>query len=126
MIISTWNIIGLNQPLKKKELRLFMKKNMVDVMGVVETRVKVHKAGNTLQKMGPGELLVIMDYGNVEAKFLNLGVSDHSPILIQEVEWSGGTCSQTEIQNKNWTVGGEEPALVEEKSSPSSPALWVQ
>ncbi|KAH0773588.1 hypothetical protein KY290_010725 [Solanum tuberosum] len=51
MIISTWNIRGLNQPLKKKELRHFLKKNKVDVIGVVETRVKVHKAGNILQKM---------------------------------------------------------------------------
>ncbi|KAH0773615.1 hypothetical protein KY290_010752 [Solanum tuberosum] len=51
MIISTWNIRGLNQTLNKKELRLFMKKNKVDVIGVVETRVKVHKTGNILQKM---------------------------------------------------------------------------
>lgn len=53
MIISTWNIRGINQPLKQKELRHFLQKNKVDVMGVVETRVKVHKTGNILQKMVP-------------------------------------------------------------------------
>ncbi|KAK6773771.1 hypothetical protein RDI58_029009 [Solanum bulbocastanum] len=53
MIISTWNIRGINQLLKNKKLRLLLEKSKVDVMGVVEIRVNVHKDGNILQKMVP-------------------------------------------------------------------------
>ncbi|XP_019248742.1 PREDICTED: uncharacterized protein LOC109228008 [Nicotiana attenuata] len=51
MIISTWNIRGLNKPYKQKELRNFLQKNKVDILGCLETRVKEKKAKNILQKV---------------------------------------------------------------------------
>ncbi|XP_019248332.1 PREDICTED: uncharacterized protein LOC109227587 [Nicotiana attenuata] len=51
MIVSTWNIRGLNKPFKQKELVLFLKKYKVEVMGLVETRVKENKAKRIAQKI---------------------------------------------------------------------------
>lgn len=43
---------GLNQPLKNKELKLFLKNNKDDVIGMLDTRVKENKAQNILRKIG--------------------------------------------------------------------------
>ncbi|KAK9715370.1 hypothetical protein RND81_06G160600 [Saponaria officinalis] len=43
MIIATWNVRGINHPSKQQELKQFFLKHKVDVMGVLETRVKAHK-----------------------------------------------------------------------------------
>lgn len=51
MIISTWNVRGLNRPFKQKEMTLFMKKYKIEVMGIVETRVKENKARKFTQKI---------------------------------------------------------------------------
>ncbi|XP_019240505.1 PREDICTED: uncharacterized protein LOC109220492 [Nicotiana attenuata] len=51
MIISAWNIRGLNKPYKQKELRLFLQKNKVDILGRLETRVKKNKANNIVNKV---------------------------------------------------------------------------
>ncbi|XP_074314288.1 uncharacterized protein LOC141649498 [Silene latifolia] len=44
MIIATWNIRGFNKPIKHSEVNLFLKENKVDVLGLLETRVKNNKA----------------------------------------------------------------------------------
>ncbi|XP_060183587.1 uncharacterized protein LOC132613540 [Lycium barbarum] len=54
MIISTWNIRGLNQPLKQKELKLFLQKNKIELFGCLETRVRENKAQNILSKVSSG------------------------------------------------------------------------
>lgn len=54
MNISTWNIRGLNQHLKWKELKLFLIKHRVIVCGFLETRVKENKAPNVLKKVVRG------------------------------------------------------------------------
>ncbi|XP_074278217.1 uncharacterized protein LOC141601810 [Silene latifolia] len=40
MIISSWNIRGLNDPIKQMEVRSYLSKNKVEVLGLLETRVK--------------------------------------------------------------------------------------
>lgn len=35
-----WNIRGLNDPVKQREIRSFIKLNNVSLMGTIETRVK--------------------------------------------------------------------------------------
>ncbi|XP_075108929.1 uncharacterized protein LOC142180761 [Nicotiana tabacum] len=50
MIISTWNIRGLNKPYKQKELKNFLQKNKIDILGCLETRVKEKKAKKILYK----------------------------------------------------------------------------
>ncbi|XP_074301138.1 uncharacterized protein LOC141632490 [Silene latifolia] len=44
MILATWNIRGFNKPIKHSEVTLFLKENNVDVLGLLETRVKSTKA----------------------------------------------------------------------------------
>ncbi|KAK9675707.1 hypothetical protein RND81_11G025200 [Saponaria officinalis] len=45
MKLASWNIRGVNHPSKQQELRHFLLKHRVDVMGLVEIRVKTHNAG---------------------------------------------------------------------------------
>lgn len=46
MVISTWNIWGLNQPQKQKEVQLIFQKKNVDVFGCLETRMMDNKINN--------------------------------------------------------------------------------
>ncbi|KAK9668977.1 hypothetical protein RND81_13G100400 [Saponaria officinalis] len=50
MIISSWNIRGLNDPLKQVEVKFFLRKYKVDVLGLLETRVREHKAAAIFKK----------------------------------------------------------------------------
>ncbi|KAL9236872.1 hypothetical protein vseg_011492 [Gypsophila vaccaria] len=43
MIISSWNIRGLNDPLKQQELSRFLLLNKIDCCAVVETKIKAQK-----------------------------------------------------------------------------------
>ncbi|XP_060212076.1 uncharacterized protein LOC132639653 [Lycium barbarum] len=54
MIITTWNVRGLKQPLKQKELKLFLHKHKIDVIGCLETKIKEHKAQGILTKVAMG------------------------------------------------------------------------
>ncbi|KAK9689488.1 hypothetical protein RND81_09G062300 [Saponaria officinalis] len=45
MRLASWNIRGVNHPSKQQVVRHFLLKHRVDVMGMVETRVKVHNDG---------------------------------------------------------------------------------
>ncbi|KAK9704781.1 hypothetical protein RND81_07G010500 [Saponaria officinalis] len=51
MRLASWNIRGVNHPSKQQEVRHFLLKHRVDVMGLVETRVKVHSAGRIGAKL---------------------------------------------------------------------------
>lgn len=51
MNLCTWNIRGLNKPHKQKELRLFLRKYKVDVMGCLETRVKERKSARIISQV---------------------------------------------------------------------------
>ncbi|KAK9682101.1 hypothetical protein RND81_10G050400 [Saponaria officinalis] len=42
MIISTWNIRGLNDPSKQLEIGAFLLHHKVDLVGILETRVREH------------------------------------------------------------------------------------
>ncbi|XP_074302880.1 uncharacterized protein LOC141637214 [Silene latifolia] len=44
MIISTWNIRGFNKAIKHSEVVSFLRTNKVDIIGILETRVKQNKA----------------------------------------------------------------------------------
>ncbi|XP_019225943.1 PREDICTED: uncharacterized protein LOC109207468 [Nicotiana attenuata] len=54
MIIVTWNVRGLNQAHKQKEVKNFLATNKIDVMGCIETRVKEHKAKKIQGKIEKG------------------------------------------------------------------------
>ena len=40
MIISSWNIRGLNHPSKQLEVANFINDNNIDVMGITETKIR--------------------------------------------------------------------------------------
>ncbi|XP_074277918.1 uncharacterized protein LOC141601526 [Silene latifolia] len=44
MIISSWNIRGLNDPIKQQEIKGYLIKNKVEVFGLLETRVKINNS----------------------------------------------------------------------------------
>lgn len=54
MILTTWNIRGLNQGHKQKELKLFLNKHRIDIMDCLETRVKVKRAAHIINRVAYG------------------------------------------------------------------------
>lgn len=46
MIIAAWNIRRLKKVFKQKELKLFLNKNKIDLIGCIETKVKEPKSKN--------------------------------------------------------------------------------
>ncbi|XP_074265650.1 uncharacterized protein LOC141588093 [Silene latifolia] len=50
MIFASWNIRGLNDPLKQKEIFDFLLLNKVDCSAILETRVKGSNAGSIAKK----------------------------------------------------------------------------
>lgn len=52
MIFCSWNIRGLNEPFKKKELKTFLLTNKVVLIGCLETKVKANKAEKVKKKIG--------------------------------------------------------------------------
>lgn len=46
MIISSYNIRGLNKPFKQKELKAFLLKNNVTPLGYLETKIKPKSVSN--------------------------------------------------------------------------------
>ena len=41
MIISSWNIRGINCPLKQKEIFQFISTNDIDIIGIIKTKVRM-------------------------------------------------------------------------------------
>lgn len=48
--MCTWNVRGLNQPFKQKEVLLFLRKNKIYLFGCLEARIKEGKAKPILFK----------------------------------------------------------------------------
>ncbi|XP_074308496.1 uncharacterized protein LOC141643297 [Silene latifolia] len=49
MIISSWNIRGLNKLVKQIEVNKFLTQNKLDILGILETRVKENKSQRILR-----------------------------------------------------------------------------
>ena len=52
MIICSWNVRGLNAPSKVVEVRRFLQKNKIDVVALVETRVRDNNIKKIQTKLG--------------------------------------------------------------------------
>ncbi|XP_074300977.1 uncharacterized protein LOC141632320 [Silene latifolia] len=50
MKIASWNIRGFNCPLKYSEVKDYLGVNKIDIMALLETRVKEHKASKIIRK----------------------------------------------------------------------------
>ena len=53
MIISSWNIRGLNCSLKQKEISRFISHNQIDVIGIIETKVRMPNQVKILNNFMP-------------------------------------------------------------------------
>lgn len=56
MNIVSWNIRGLNSPIKVKEVKQFISKYKVDPLVICETRVKFHNKDKIRNKLARGWL----------------------------------------------------------------------
>uniref|UniRef100_A0A1S3YJW7 Uncharacterized protein n=1 Tax=Nicotiana tabacum TaxID=4097 RepID=A0A1S3YJW7_TOBAC len=84
MNLCTWNIRGLNKPHKQKELRLFLRKYKVDVMGCLDTRVKERKSARIISQVArewnlccnynahPNGRIWLLWKGNVNAQIIQI------------------------------------------------------
>lgn len=52
MIFCSWNIKGLNQPFKLKELKPFLAQNKMDLLGCLETKIKYNKRDTITMLLG--------------------------------------------------------------------------
>ena len=52
MIISAWNVRGMNSPDKTKEVRHFLETNNISVIGLMETKIKEGNARKIYKKFG--------------------------------------------------------------------------
>ncbi|KAK9689932.1 hypothetical protein RND81_09G092200 [Saponaria officinalis] len=50
MRICSWNVRGCNNPLKLREVMDFLKRNHIDVFGILETRIRQGKVSKALDK----------------------------------------------------------------------------
>ncbi|KAK9665887.1 hypothetical protein RND81_14G143200 [Saponaria officinalis] len=62
MFLSAWNIRGLNAPSKQQELRSFLLLHKVDLVGILETRVKEHNALGVQRKVFPRGWKLVSNY----------------------------------------------------------------
>lgn len=51
MIISTWNIRGLNDPNKVEAVRRFIRRHKIQIIAILETGVKVAKKDKIIAKL---------------------------------------------------------------------------
>ncbi|XP_070003265.1 uncharacterized protein [Nicotiana sylvestris] len=49
-----WNVRGMNNPFKQREIGNYLKKHRIKLVGILETRVKVAKFTNSLAKIAKG------------------------------------------------------------------------
>ena len=50
MIISSWNIRGLNKPLKQNGILNHVKKNKIVIMGILQTKIRKHRMMEIVRK----------------------------------------------------------------------------
>ena len=53
MKIGSWNIRGVSRPFKQKELRLWINRNHLCLVGVLETRVRERNATQIINSIAP-------------------------------------------------------------------------
>ena len=54
MIVANWNIRGVNQPYKQREVSSLVHKHMITIMGLIETKVHEAQHQRIIQTMLPG------------------------------------------------------------------------
>ena len=59
--LASWNIRGLNAPLKQKEIRKFIRGNSLDIVAVLETKVRESNSGIVKDSIG-GDLNWVNNY----------------------------------------------------------------
>ncbi|XP_074265186.1 uncharacterized protein LOC141587607 [Silene latifolia] len=57
MRVSSWNIRGFNDPIKQQEVRGYLRENKVEVLGLLETRVKINNSA-AISRLFPSYLVI--------------------------------------------------------------------
>lgn len=52
MIVTTWNTRGLNDPAKVAAVKKLLSDHNIDVIGIIETKVKAHRKFIIQKKFG--------------------------------------------------------------------------
>lgn len=60
MIVTTWNVRGLQQPPRQAAVTDFIKNNKVDVMGLLETKMKTNNFKFFMHNNFPENLLITL------------------------------------------------------------------
>ncbi|XP_021863179.1 uncharacterized protein [Spinacia oleracea] len=107
MIICSWNVRGINAPSKVVEVRRFLQKNNVDVVALVETRVRENNVKKVQTKLG-GEWKWEMNYSYSPKGRIWVGWR-HSLITYQVVNKTdrfihGVLCTKTGLTNFEFTA----------------------
>ncbi|XP_050238208.1 uncharacterized protein LOC126687695 [Mercurialis annua] len=85
MKYATWNIRGLNEPLKQAEVKRLLAKNNIDLAGIIETRVRFANRDKVWRKMNLqgwdkihnythsdlGKIWIIYDRSRVKVSFID-------------------------------------------------------
>ena len=93
--LAAWNIRGLNDPLKKKEIRSFVRVHSISVVCILETRVKSSNMDRICASILPGwglihnydhallgRIWVCWNTSVVSIDAINLRLSDHCPLIV--------------------------------------------
>ena len=54
MNLGCWNIRGVNRPFKQQEIRSFISRNKISLLGILETRVSVEKSDSIIRQLMRG------------------------------------------------------------------------
>ena len=52
--LCTWNVRGLNDPQKAREIKKFIEINKLQMVGLVETKVRPHNSGKVQKRLKKG------------------------------------------------------------------------
>ncbi|XP_060216346.1 uncharacterized protein LOC132643841 [Lycium barbarum] len=123
MIICSWNIRGLNQYYKIKELDSFLKKNKIDLVGYYETRVKVNKASKIQWKFGH-EWVFITNYNYAENGRIWVGWKT-AKVDVQAV-YTNEQVIHCQVQDKNTTFSSYITFVYGKHTVADRRPLWEQ
>lgn len=85
-MILSWNIRGLNSPLKQSELRMLIAKHMVFVLGILETRVKEEHVEEVWPRLNLNEWKMVHNYSlNDQGRIWIMYDTKHIKLLVLEM-----------------------------------------
>ncbi|XP_074293358.1 uncharacterized protein LOC141620364 [Silene latifolia] len=134
MKIASWNIRGFNSPIKHSEVRDYLKDNNIDILALLETRVKVNRALKIQKKFQNWSIIsnynkhyneriwvfsnpstVALVASRIEDQFIDLNIHHHGSNMVLHISMVYGS-NDAHDRQRLWTglteVSSAEPWLV--------------